>query len=286
LSGQPIPLYEGQALTETEKRMSLIGHLDELRSRAIRCFIATFVAMIAAYSCYDPWILDLIRGPLDSLAGRTENPFVFTNPLLRVLTSASGESERLSLDLHFIGPMEVFMIKLKASFFAGAILASPFIFHQVWQFVSGGLTRGERKAVRVFFPASLALFACGLLIAYFVMLPVVLYFLVVVTGSGLVPTLVLGKYASLVVLCCLAFGAVFEMPLVILFLTRFGLVSPGFLVRNRKYALLVMFILAAMLTPPDIITQAMMALPMLVLYEAGIWVSKWAWARRQKTLAE
>jgi len=262
--------------------MSLVGHLDEFRSRAIRCVIATLIAMIAAYSCYDPWILDLLKGPLDTLGGRTENPFVFANPLLRVLTSASGESESLSLDLHFIGPMEVFMIKLKASFFAGAILASPVILYQIWRFVSAGLTGKERRAVRVFLPASLMLFLLGLLIAYLIMLPVVLYFLVIVSGRGLVPTIILSKYVSLVVVCCLAFGVVFEMPLVILFLTQLGIVSPPFLVRNRKYALLLMFILAALLTPPDIITQAMMALPMLALYEASIWLSKIAWSRRQK----
>jgi len=126
------------------------------------------------------------------------------------------------------------------------------------------------------------LFLLGLLIAYLIMLPVVLYFLVIVSGRGLVPTIILSKYVSLVVVCCLAFGVVFEMPLVILFLTQLGIVSPPFLVRNRKYALLLMFILAALLTPPDIITQAMMALPMLALYEASIWLSKIAWSRRQK----
>lgn len=174
------------------------------------------------------------------------------------------------------------MIKIKASFFAGVLLASPFIFYQVWKFVAAGLTSNERRTVRVFLPASFVLFMCGLLIAYFIMLPVILYFLVVVSGKGLIPTLILSKYVSLVVVCCLSFGTVFEMPLVILFLTRLGIVSPGFLTRNRKYAILIMFVLAAVLTPPDIITQGMMALPMILLYEGSIWLSKWDWAHRHK----
>jgi len=266
--------------------MSFTEHLGELRSRVVFCAVALLLGMMAAYALYDPWILDLLRGPLDTLGNRADNPFVFGNPLLRFLKSSSANGVDLNLNLHFIGPMEGFMVKLKASFFAGAVFASPFILYQVWKFICAGLTMKERRLVRAFLPASVGLFLCGLLIAYFIMLPVVLYFLVMVSGRGIEPTLILSKYVSLVVVCCFAFGIVFEMPVVIFALTGLGLVSPGFLARNRKYAVLLMVILAAMLTPPDVITQAMMALPMLLLYEASIWVSKSAWARRQKTLEQ
>lgn len=269
----------------SEEKLSLVGHLGELRGRVIFCAIAALVGMIVAYACYDPWILSFLKGPLDTVAGNTENPFVFDSPLMQFLQPASGE-EAPSLSLHFIGPMEVFMVKLKASFFAGVLFASPFIIYQIWMFVSAGLTRKESQAVRMFLPASFGLFLIGVLIAYFIMLPVVLYFLVVVSGRGLVPTLILSKYASLVVICCLAFGAIFEMPIVILFLTRLGLVTPKFLSEKRKYAILLMFVLGAMLTPPDVITQIMMALPMIVLYEVSIGLSKIAWRRRQNTLEE
>ncbi|MFC1462421.1 twin-arginine translocase subunit TatC [Verrucomicrobiota bacterium] len=269
-----------------DTRMSFVQHLGELRRRLISCTVATLLGMIVAYCVYDPWILDALRGPLDSVAGRMENPFAVDSPLLGIIRDSSAATRELNLDLHFIGPMEGFMVKLKAAFFGGLVLASPFIFCQIWAFLSCGLTGKERKAVRIFLPLSLVLFAGGLLIAYFIMLPIILYFLVIVTGKSLVPMLILSKYVSLVVMCCLAFGIIFEMPLVIYFLARLGLVSPEFLVRNRKYAILLMFIVAAMLTPPDIITQIMMGLPMMILYEASIWVSKGAWARRQKALAE
>lgn len=265
--------------------MSLTQHLGELRHRLISCLLATLAGMIAGYCLYDPLLLDLLRGPLDTLAGRMENPFAVNSPLLSLLRDSSPTTRALNLDLHFIGPMEGFMVKLKAAFFGGLLIASPFILYQVWKFVSCALTDKERKAMHTFLPLSVLLFLCGLLISYFMMLPIVLYFLVVVTGRSLVPMLILSKYVSLVVACCLGFGVIFEMPLVIFFLARLGLVSPGFLVRNRKYAILLMFIVAAMLTPPDVITQIMMGLPMMVLYEVSIWVSKAAWNRRQAALA-
>ena len=268
----------------TNASMSFLDHLGELRRRAIICALAAFVGMIVAYYVYDPWVLNLLRGPLDALSGKSGNPFVFNNPLLGLLKSSAEGVADLRLDLHFIGPMEVFMVKLKASFFVGAVLASPLIFYQTWAFVSTGLKDKELRAVRIFMPASAALFSCGVLIAYFIMLPVILYFLVVVSGRGLVPTLILSKYASMVVMCCLSFGIIFEMPLVILFLTRIGLVSPRSLAAKRKYAILLMFVLSAILTPPDVVTQFMMAVPMVVLYEASIILSRHAWKKRQAVI--
>ncbi len=266
--------------------MSLVEHLAELRRRVLFCLAAAILGMLAAYSCYDPWILDLLKGPLDTLAGRTDNPFVLDNPLLRFLKSSSGELESLNLNLHFIGPTEGFMMKVKASLFAGAILTSPFIFYQVWLFVSAGLTKRERKTVRGFLPASFVLFMCGALLAYLIMLPIILYFLVVVGGRGLVPMFTISKYVSLVIICCLALGLIFQMPLIILFLTKLGIVSPKSLTTKRKYAIFLMFVLAAVLTPPDIVTQMMMAVPMIVLYEVSVLLAKLAWARRQKALDE
>lgn len=267
-----------------DRSMPFLDHFGELRRRAIICALAAFAGMIAAYCLYDAWILNLLRGPLDALSGRSGNPFVLDNPLLDILKSSSENVANLQLNLHFIGPAEVFMVKLKVSFFAGAVLAAPIIFYQVWAFVSAGLKDKERRAVRIFMPASLMLFSCGFLIAYFMMLPVILYFLVIVSGKGLVPSLILSKYTSMVVMCCLSFGLVFQMPIIILFLTRIGLVSPKSLTAKRKYAILVMFILSAILTPPDVVTQIMMALPMIVLYEASIILSRFAWKKRQAAI--
>jgi len=264
-----------------DKEMPLVDHLGELRRRTIVCVIVTFVGMVVAYCLYTPWILYLLKGPIDALSQNTENPFVLDMRFLRLLKPPAGQAGAMKLDLHFIGPMEVFMTKIKASFFAGLILASPVVFYQIWRFVALGLKERERRAALRYLPASLLLFLGGVLLAYFFMIPVVLYFLVIVSGQGLQPTLILSKYVSLVVVCCLAFGCVFQMPVVIFFLTRLGIVSPKFLIEKRKYAILLMFIVGAVLTPPDVITQMMMALPMVALYEVSIWLSRLVWKRRE-----
>ncbi len=265
-----------------EEKMAFVDHLDELRRRLIFCFIAAFGGMILAYAVYDPWILDLIKGPIDSLVPGTDNPFVFENPLLKLLGIQSGRAGQQALDLHLINPMEGFMVKVKASFFGGVILGGPVIFYQLWKFVSAGLSDRERRSVRSSLPVSLGLFLLGILVAYVGMLPVALYFLVVVTARELVPMLSLSGYVSMVVASCLAFGVIFEMPIVMFVLARLGIVSPGFLKKQRKYAILLMFIVAAVLTPPDVVTQAMMALPLLVLYEGSIIVSQIGWARNRR----
>ena len=266
----------------TEEKMTLIDHLDELRKRAIRILIGAFIGTIVGYYCYDLWILNLLKGPLDALGGVSDNPFVFNNPLLQFLKQPADQAQNLRLDLHFIGPLEVFMMKLKVSFFAGILMASPYIFYQVWAFVAAGLTEKERKMVNVFVPASVILFFIGCAFAYFLVLPVTLYFLVVVCANGLVPMLIISKYVTLVVVCCAAFGIVFEIPLIILFLTKLGIVSPMFLAQKRKYAILVMVTLAAILTPTtDVVNLALMSVPMIVLYETSIWLSRLAWRRRQ-----
>ena len=267
----------------TNNEMSLIGHLDELRRRVIYCAVTCLLGTVIAYYLYDPWILNLLRAPIDIIADRPDNPFVWSNPLFRLLASSSAGTE---IDLHFIGATEVFAVKLRVSFFAGMILTSPFILAQVWMFVAAGLTAKECGAIRMFIPASFGLFMIGVLIAYTVMVPIVLYFLVIVIGRGVVPMLIISKYVSLVVMCCLGFGLTFEMPLVILLLTKLGLITPQFLVAKRRYAILLIFIVGAILTPPDVITQMLMALPMIALYEASILISKIAWARRQKGLGK
>ncbi len=265
-----------------DKRMSLIDHLDELRQRLILSLSAAFAGMVIAYYLYNPWILDFLRGPLDALNGRMENPFVFHSPVLALIKASYGQAADIDLTLHFMGPAEAFMVKLKASFFAGMVFALPVIFYQIWKFVACALKKEEKESLRFFFPLSLGLFIFGMLMAYFVVLPMVLYFLVIVVGEGLEPTLILSKYISLVVMCCLVFGLAFEMPVVIVLLTRLGIVTPSFLAHNRKYAILLIFIIAAILTPPDVISQLMLGLPMTALYEVGIWFSRIAMARREK----
>jgi len=242
---------------------------------------AVAVGTLIGYSLYDLGLFHLIRVPFDTLAGRTDNPFVAESGFWRRLLPVPDPYVAEPINLHFFSPIEVFMVKLKLSLLAGVVLSAPVVFWQIWAFVAVGLTEKERRAARVFLPVSLALFVVGILLAWFVILPVVLYFLVFVTGEGLIPTLMLGKYAALVTTVCLSFGLIFQLPVALFFLTRIGLVTPEFLARRRPYAILLIFLIAAVLTPPDIVTQFLMALPMMILFEIGIAVSRRAGRKPQ-----
>lgn len=265
-----------------DKKKPFFEHLGELRRRLVFCAAAIIIGMIISYLFYDTLILNLLRGPLDTLSGKEGNPFIINNPLLSFLKSTNPQLAKLDLDLHFIGPLEAFLVKLKVSFYAGFVLASPVIFYQLWKFLSAGLKKKERRVFLFYFPVSIALFLAGILFAYFIMLPTGLYFLITVAGSNLKPMLTISQYTSLVILLSLVFAVVFELPLVVLFLTKIGVVSPKFLAEKRKYAYVGIFVLSAFFTPPDVFTQLMMGIPGIALYEVGIWLSRAAYKRQKK----
>ncbi len=259
-----------------ETTLTLTEHLAELRSRALKALAAVALGAVAGFALYDAGLLDLIRAPFDAVVGRTDNPYVGAFAFLNRLLPEKGTGAEMPLNLHFFSPIEVFMVKLKVSLLAGVILTSPAVFWQIWAFVAAGLTAREKRVVRMFLPVSLCLFAIGIALAWLLMLPVALHFLIVVTGEGLIGTINLSQYTGLVAASCLAFGLVFQLPLALYALTRFGIVTPDFLARRRKYAILLMFVLAALLTPQDVVSQLLMALPMIALYEIGIVVSRLA----------
>ena len=245
--------------------------------------VVSLVGVIVAYCLYEPWGRNLLTAPIDALAGRTENPFVLSGAFISRLSAFSSDNEVVSkLKLHFTDPTEVFLVKIKLSMVLGLVLASPVVFFQIWRFIGAGLTGRERRMVRAAFPATVLLFVTGVALAYLVMFPIVMYFLIVIIGRDIVPVIKLSSYTSLLSVCCLALGVVFQTPVVIFFLAKLGIVSPSFLVEKRKYAILLMFVLASMLTPPDVITQVMMALPMILLYECGILVARMVWTKRRE----
>ena len=268
-----------------EKKLSFFEHLDELRSRLIASLIATVVGMVVAFYLYEPFIFKLLTGPLDALAGRTDNPFVsgLLTGLLKTVSGQAATGQQVKL---YTGLTGGFMVQIKTAFFGGLILASPFIFYQIWAFVAAGLTDREKRAVRIYLPASLALFLAGITLAYWIMLPPVMYFFLVVCNAGLESIPTVNEYVSILAGCCLGFGLVFQMPILILFLTHIGVVTPAFLAKKRRYAILLIFIVAAIFTPtPDMVSQFIMAIPMLILYEVSIWISRAVFASRQKAAA-
>ncbi|MDK2887131.1 MAG: sec-independent protein translocase protein TatC [Thermoanaerobacter sp.] len=229
-----------------EKLMPLAGHFGDLRKAVIISIAALTTCALVVFFTFSDQLLAFLTRPLKELD-------------VPVIATRVGEA---------------FLTKIKISLLAGSILAFPVMVWQVLGFILPALTRGERRLLLVLFPLSVALFATGIIFAYFTVFPLTVRFLLVLVTEGLQPMITVRDYLSFVLAFFIPFGLVFQLPLVAFVLTRMGLVTPRWLVKKRKYALLLNFILAAILTPgSDVISQLMMALPMVLLYEAGVVVS-------------
>ena len=231
-----------------DQKASFTEHLEELRKRLIVCCIALAAGFLLAY------------GVKEYLFG------LLIHPLVSVM--APGDH------LIFTAVPEAFFTYLKVAFLAGLLLASPVVFHQFWMFVSPGLYAHERRMMLPVVILSSCFFLGGALFGYFVVFPMGFKFLLSFATDTVRPLPSMQEYLSFSAQFLLAFGLVFELPVLITLLARLGVVSVSFLTKNRKYAILLIFILAAILTPPDVVSQILMALPLMFLYEVGIWGAK------------
>lgn len=230
-------------LTEDDK-LSLTEHLEELRFRLIRCFIAVGVGFVIAYAFKERIFRILMR------------------PLIRAL----GDDGNMI----FTGLPEAFFTYLKTALLAGVMLASPVILYQFWMFVSPGLYKKERHVLLPVIFLSTLFFVGGALFGYFMVFPYGFQFFLGFANENLKAMPSMREYLSFASKLLIAFGIVFEMPLVLTAMSRLGIVTPQFLRENRKYAILIFFIGAAIITPPDVVTQLMMAFPLMALYEVSI----------------
>ncbi len=228
-----------------KSHMTLGGHFGDLRRVVIVSFIATLITSIIIFT-------------------------FFSEQLFNWATSHMTE---LNLPLVAITVTEAFFTKIKICFIAGFIIAFPITFWQVWTFVAPALYDNERKWAYLILPIGIVLFAAGVVFAYLFVFKIAAGFLLITQGEGLMVIVSVNKYLSFLLAFLIPFGLTFEIPLIIVFLTRLGLITPQFLTRNRKYVFLISFIIAAILTPPDVISQVFMALPMLLLYEVSILIS-------------
>jgi sec-independent protein translocase protein TatC len=227
-----------------DEKLPFTAHLEELRSRLIKCFIAVGVGFVLCY-------------------GFKEQLFkILTAPLMAVMKS--GET------LIYTNLPEAFFTFLKAAFLSGLMVASPIIIYQFWMFVAPGLYQKERRMLLPIIFLSSLFFIGGALFGYYIVFPWGFKFFLGFASETIKPLPSMKEYLSFSSKLLLAFGLVFELPLVLTFLAKLGLVSVDFLKKNRKYAILVFFAGAAILTPPDVVTQVMMALPLMVLYEISI----------------
>jgi sec-independent protein translocase protein TatC len=231
-------------------QMPLMQHLEELRRRLIISAGAWLVAFLACYSF-------------------AEKMFSYiAEPVRSALPEGSS--------LVFITATEPFFTYLKVGALAGLLVALPVILWQLWCFVGPGLYQHEKNYVLPFVIASSLCFLLGAYFGFFFVFPTVFTFLIKFgTGTGEMNAMLsMGSYLSLSSKLLLAFGLVFELPIVIFFLARLGIVDYKWLARNRKFALLAGFVFGAILTPPDVISQTALALPFYLLYEIGIWVAR------------
>jgi sec-independent protein translocase protein TatC len=234
--------------------MSLMEHLDELRKRIVHSALFLAAGFIIAWLFKD-WLLNFLQ-----------------KPLLKI-----GKS------LVFTHPMDALNLYLQVALLAGAIIASPFILFQVWLFIAPGLYQKEKRFVVPFMSATVGLFLAGASFGYFYVLPGAMKILIIDMGHNFTPMITIEDYSSFFLSIILGLGISFELPILIFFLAMFGIVSPRFLWKNIRYAILAVFIVAAVICPsPDPWTMCIYAIPMLALYLIGIAVAWYVHPSRRK----
>lgn len=238
-----------------DPQMPLTAHLEELRRRLLWTGAAIMLAFVVAWG-FSQHILAFIQKPLTPFAS-----------------------------LQFDTLTDPFFSHLKAAFFTALFVTFPVTLSQIWLFVSPGLYRSEKHMVWPFLLISFPLFVGGGMFFYYVVFPYAIDFLIHYDES-LVPSLRIGDYLSFTLRLVFVFGLVFELPLISLLLTRLGVIDSRMLSRFRRYAIVIIFIVAAILTPPDIITQLLLAGPLLILYEMSIVISWLAGRGKRKTTGQ
>ena len=258
-SGQRPPEEDGGA------QMTFFEHLVELRKRIITSLIAIAVGAFAGVSAvyYSPRFIEFI-----------------TRPMLKALSDAHLEPK-----LVYTHPAGYLNQILTMGLYLGLVLASPVVLHQIWLFVAPALYKHEQKAVTGFLFSTVFLFLAGIAFGYFFVLPNVLHFLVGFKGP-VQPMISINEYFDLILMVLLGLGLVFELPILIFFLSLFGVVTPKMLIKNFRYAILIIAVVAAIVTPtPDAMTMLIFMAPMIGLYFLGIGVSAVVTRRRERRLA-
>lgn len=233
--------------------MTLMEHLEELRKRIVHSAIYLAVGFFVCWFFRDR-IVNILQAPLN----------------------------RIGKSLVFTHPMDALNLDLQVALLGGAILTSPLILYQVWLFIAPGLYQKEQRFVIPFMLATVGLFLTGASFGYFFVLPAAIQILVVQFGHNFTPMVTIEDYSSFFLSVILGLGISFEMPILIFFLAMFGIVSPRFLWKNIRYAILAVFLVAAIITPsPDPWTMCIYAIPMLCLYLIGIGVAWWVHPSRK-----
>lgn len=226
--------------------MPFLDHLEELRWRVFKSLISVFVLMLICWGFSDQ-LLEVLRYP--------------------------GTQITPPLQMQVLKVQTVFMTKLEIALVAGIILGLPIIIYQIWQFVAPGLIKNEKKFLPIVIISTIFCFLIGGLFAYFIIIPFALQFFMDLAPPDIENNIALDFYIGFLLRIIVVFGVVFELPIISIILTKMGLLTPKFMRKYRRYALVMAFILGAILTPPDPSTQIMLAIPIILLYEVSIFLS-------------
>ena len=244
--------------------MSLGDHLEELRLRLLLALAGLALAFIICL-VFGKYIITFVKVPYTTAMTKAADPTAGEDADL-----TTGEDAPLTT----LAPAEVIISYMKICLISGLLLSSPWVFYQIWMFVAAGLYPNEKRYVHLAVPFSAALFVTGALFFLFIVAPLCLRFFIKATDIlGLGRNWTFQKYVSFIAHLMLVFGIAFQTPTAIFFLNRTGIVSLKSLSRSRKYVLLVIVIVAAMATPPDVVSQIALAVPLYVLFELGIVLS-------------
>ena len=228
--------------------MPFLDHLEEFRHRIIKALIALVVGMVIC--------------------------LFFSKPLLNVLLWPTTRVN-VPLDIQVLKVQGMFMVTLEIAFFAGIIIGLPYILFQLWMFIAPGLYIHEKKYVPRIIVSATALFLLGVAFAYFVIIPFALEFFIGLAPEEIKTNIAIDFYIGFVVRILAVFGIIFQLPIMSYFLSKLGILKPTFMKRYRRHAIVAIFIVAAILTPPDPFTQTLLAVPLIILYEFSIFISHW-----------
>jgi sec-independent protein translocase protein TatC len=243
-------------MSAAEQKLTLLGHFQELRKRLIRSVIAVAVAAGISFIFYE-WIFWILIRPAEGI-----------NLIFTELTEMIGTIMRVCLA-------------------SGLILAIPYVTIQAILFVKPALTRKEERYIYIILPWITVMFLGGVVFGYFILIPPAISFLYTFGSDIAAPMIKVGNYISIITRLLIAIGLVFELPVVTTFLARLGIVSPGWLASKRKVAIIVAFILAAIITPTfDPINQSLVAVPLIILYEMSIWLAKLVYRKKAEAVQE
>jgi len=265
--------------------MSFLGHLEVLRWHLIRAAIAVLVFMVVAFLSRNFIFNEIILKP--------KNPDFFTNRMLAELgawlnsTLGINASDLIinnqPLNLVNIDMAGQFMSHMEISLIAGLILACPFIIWEIWRFIEPALLPNERKYTGGAVIFISGLFISGILFGYFLIAPLSIHFLnSYIVSDQVLNTIKLSSYISTITSVTFASGLIFELPVVVFFLSKVGLITPSFMRKYRKHAYIILLIVAAIITPPDVFSQTLVCIPLIVLYEISILISRSVLKKKEK----